>query len=164
MAVQYEKVRGGLWTGESVWVDEPGDIAGDGPLAEQQRRHAAEIIRRMDVSKKWHRLSGMEQDAILMVLGPDGATTADGTPYADAVSEALKDGATSASLETDKETGQESVVAHYKDKPDVVHHLPAKKPTQADVRAWAVEQGIEVNPMGQVPKKLIERYVEAHGG
>ena len=164
MAVQYEKVKGGLWTGEVVWVDEPDDIAGEGPLVEQRRRHAAEIIRRMDSSSKWHRLMGNEDDTIMMVIGPDGATTDDGTPYADAVGEALRDGATSASLERDEETGQESVVAHYPDKPDVVHQLPPKKPTQADVRACAVKQSIEVNPMGQVPKKLIERYIEAHGG
>ncbi len=164
MPIAYEKQRGGQPVGDVVWVDEPQDYIGTGPLADQQRAHAAEVIARMDASKKWRRVEDWENDAILMVLGPDGATTADGTPYADAVSASMKDGATSASLETDEKTGQESVVAHYKDKPDVVHHLPPKKPTRADVRAWAREQGIDVNPMGQVPKALIEQYRQAHGG
>lgn len=163
MAVGYEKMRGGLGTDEVVWVDEPQDILGDDAVSEQKRRHAIEVIGRMDSSKKWRRLPEHDSDAIMMVLGPDGATTEDGTPFADAVSAAMQDGASSASL-VQNDDGSETVVAHHKDKPDVSYDLPKKKPTQADVRAWAREQGIDVNPMGQVPKALIEQYREAHGG
>lgn len=165
MAIGYEKVKGHFLDGDVVWVDEPEDLYGDGPLVEQQRRHAAEVIKRMDSSKKWRRIPTHDEAAIMMVVGPDGATTADGTPYADAVGEAMRDGARSAQLVTDEETGGGSVIASYPDGSKKTHEIPPpKKPTQADVRKWAVEQGIDVNPMGQIPKKLIEQYIEAHGG
>lgn len=177
MAVRYEKIRNGISMGEYVWMDEPADIPGDDPLAQQKKRHAAEIIRRMDASRKWHRTNADDSmDGPRFVMGPDGATTGDGkpiaevfnTPVADAVVEAMRSGATSVELRTDPEDGSTQVLPTYSSDGAVMKQVGAraipKKPTQADVRKWAVEQGIEVNPMGQVPKKLIQQYLEAHGG
>lgn len=163
MGICYEKMRNGVPTGDTTWVDEPQDLLGEGVLVEQQRRHAAEVIARMDASRKWRRADLHFMETPQMVVGPDGATTSDGTPYADAVSKAMQSGAASVQLITNKD-GSGAAVAHYRDGSEVLHEIPAKKPTQADVRAWAVAEGIEVNPMGQVPKALIQRYIEAHGG
>jgi|SRR5690606_1666095 hypothetical protein len=177
MAVQYEKIRSGLSTGEYVWMDEPDDIPGDDPLAHQRKRHAAEIIRRMDASRKWHRVHADDSlDGPRFVMGPEGATTEDGiplaeavragTPLADALTEAFEQGAVSAELRTDPEGGPTQVVPTWRSGSAEMKKVGGapQKPTQADVRKWAVEQGIEVNPMGQVPKKLIQQYIEAHGG
>ena len=35
--------------------------------------------------------------------------------------------------------------------------------TTAEVRAWAIAGGIEVNPKGRVPESLIARYVDERG-
>lgn len=46
----------------------------------------------------------------------------------------------------------------------------AAAPTQADkehlakVRAWAAENGHEVNQRGRIPKQIFEAYSAAHGG
>lgn len=142
MSIGYEKARGPHLGDDVVWVDEPDDLYGDGPLVEQQRRHAAEVIKRMDASQKWQRVDMEKLQATLLVLGPDGATTVDSEPFP-----------------------IEPVEAAPVEKVEKSTQAPAKsKPTQADVRAWASEQGLEVNPMGQVPKKLIAQYIEAHGG
>ena len=175
MAVQYEKMRSGNYTGEYVWMDEPDDIPGDDPLATQKKRHAAEIIRRMDASRKWHRVNDDDSlDGPRFVMGPEGATTDEGMPLAEAVragtplaaalEDAFSKGATSAVLRTDPAGGPTQVVPTFDSDSARMEKVPPKKPTQADVRKWAVEQGIEVNPMGQVPKKLIQQYMEAHGG
>ena len=35
--------------------------------------------------------------------------------------------------------------------------------TTAEVRAWAMSKGIEVNPKGRVPESLIARYLDERG-
>lgn len=167
MSVQYERLRGGFLTGDVVWVDEPDDIAGEGPIVQQQKRHAAEIIKRMDSSRKWHRLNTDDSlDGPRFVVGPDGASDGDGTPLADAINEAMAQGAVSAEVRTDAATGDTTVLPRFVTPDASMVKVGGKpvQPTQADVRKWAVEQGIDVNPMGQVPKKLIQQYLEAHGG
>jgi hypothetical protein len=41
-------------------------------------------------------------------------------------------------------------------------NLPPAEPTQAQVRAWAVGQGIDVSPRGKVAAELVDRYKAAH--
>lgn len=166
MAREYIRMRSGSTTDTTVRVDEPCDILEQGPTGDQRRRHAAEIIKRMDASHKWQRL--IEPEWTDVVIGPDGATTSDGTPFADAITKAIEEGARSVEIVTTPEGTQvipsRPPAAHMSrvEKADVeASGLP---PTQADVRAWAVAQGLEVNSLGAVPKKLIQQYIEAHRG
>lgn len=167
MPIAYEKARGPHLGDDIVWVDEPEDLYGTGPMVEQQRRHAAEVIKRMDSSTKWQRATLIDPDTISMVVGPDGATTSDGTPYAEAVSNSMEEEATKPEVTVESKPEAKSKpksVAKPEGKTDRATQPQPKKPTQADVRAWATEQGLEVNPMGQVPKALVEKYIQAHGG
>jgi hypothetical protein len=40
--------------------------------------------------------------------------------------------------------------------------LPPREPTTADVRAWAVEQGLRVSEKGRIPRAVRRVYDEAH--
>lgn len=160
MAREYVRMRSGSSTDTTVTVPEPGDILEKGPEGDQRRKHAAEIVKRMEASSKWQRLITPEWTDV--VIGPDGATTSDGTPFADAISKAMAEGATSAQIVTNPD-GTDTVIPSFPaaSMERVATPLP---PTQADVRAWAVAEGIEVNSLGAVPKKLIQQYIEAHDG
>lgn len=168
MAREYIRMRSGTTTDTTVSVDEPCDILEKGPTGDQRRKHAAEIIKRMDASHKWQRLIQPEWTDV--VIGPDGATTSDGTPFADAITRAIEEGARSVQI-VDTPDGPHVVPAQPPvartenlSKAATADEVKSLPPTQADVRAWAVAQGLEVNSLGAVPKKLIQQYIEAHGG
>src|SRR5690606_5893999 len=175
MAVQYEKMRSGNYTGEYVWMDEPDDIPGDDPLATQKKRHAAEIIRRMDASRKWHRVNDDDSlDGPRFVMGPEGATTDEGMPLAEAVragtplaaalEDAFSKGATSAVLRTDPAGGPTQVVPAFDSGSARMESVPPNTPTPAGVRRWAGGHGLDVDPLGQGAERLTQQYMEAHGG
>lgn len=137
MAVQFEKYHQGQPTGYTVWADEPDDIYGEGDSVQQAKSQAAAIIARMDGSKKWRRLAPLSGADL---RGPDLRV---GPELEKAISEAKRTGSADLTRSPKKAKSQ---------------------PTQAAVRAWAKEQGIEVNPMGRVPKDVIDQYTKAHEG
>ena len=36
------------------------------------------------------------------------------------------------------------------------------EPTNAEIRAWAQDQGLKVSPSGKLPQKVVDAYAEAH--
>lgn len=38
---------------------------------------------------------------------------------------------------------------------------PPPPPAASEVRAWAQQEGIEVNPLGRVPLKVVNQYLQA---
>lgn len=139
MTILFEKYKNGIPTGTVAWVDDPDDFWGSGHEAEENRRLAREILQRMDESKKWRRVTPMSSST---ASEPSGVA------------------------------GPESYVAPAEEAPDAasMQHLSGpptlsrESPTQADVRAWAKQRGIEVNPLGRVPKAVINQYLAEHEG
>ena len=41
--------------------------------------------------------------------------------------------------------------------------LPPREPTQGEIRAWALEQGLEVSDRGRVRAALVQQYRLVHG-
>lgn len=158
MAVEFARYRNGEPTGETVWADEPDDIYGEGPMVDQQRRHALAIIARMDDSNRWQRVDRSEQEHLenLIVRGPSPQVF---SPRARAaLAEMERTGRIEPRVKAEEAAVAEPAPSGDGDK---VKRAPV---TQAVVRAWAQGRGIEVNPTGRVPKKLIDQYLSEHEG